>query len=210
MRVFRITCNNQYTEAEFDYFVLQNPEFVMVMEYKIYAPPQGAHWHGFTHEEISSQAVATRIKNFLHCVGNADYSISAKELNAAEPEGYQRYISKGAGKSTPPSQFRNVSQEQVEVWHAQYWHENEQVKKQVKAGREGQKDKLFEYCQNQLGSKTDPDDLIHTILAFFVKEDKIVSNSQVENYYYYISCKMDRSMLTRRATSIANQIRQKG
>lgn len=210
MRVFRITNLGQYTTIEFERFVEQNPEFKMVMEYKTYDPPQGEHWHGYTEEDISSQAVATRIKNALHCVGNQHYSISSKELDKQDPDGYRRYISKGAETRYPPSQFRNLSETDVLIWHRQYWDANQVIKEQRKSGKESQKDQLFEYCKGQLGERSDTDDLVQTILMFFRKEDKIVSNAQVENYYYYISCKLDDRQIVKRANSISNQIRQRG
>jgi len=208
MIIFRITDNSQYTEEELQEFSNKNPELKMIKEYKTYNPPQGAHFHGWTDEEVSPQAIAVRLKQQLNCIGNKDYSVGQKELKENDgPEGYKHYCCKSCEAGNIPGIYYNLTEEEVMEYHKQYWIKNKQLNDAKKTKKDkSQKDELFTYCTQLNPKDFSEEELIPLILNYFRENDKMVSNSQVENYYYYISSKMNPLAATWRARIIIQKM----
>jgi len=207
MQIFRITNNQQYTDEELIQFSLNNKELKMVIEYKTYGPPQGEHIHGWCDTELSAQAIGVRIKQQLKCKGNTDYSVGQKEVKENNgPEGYKHYCCKSCDDTTLPSIYYNLTEDQVREYHNAYWIRNKEIteKKKYKPDK-GQKDELYTYC-TRTNTSADEEDLIPLILNFFREKDKIVSNNQVENYYYYISTRMKPERVMWRSNCIVSKM----
>jgi len=207
MQIFRITNNQQYSEEELIEFSIKNKEFKMIIEYKTYGPPQGEHIHGWCESNISAQAIGIRIKQQLNCKGNADYSVGQKEVKENDgPDGYKHYCCKSCDEDNIPSIYYNLTEDEVKDYHKQYWIKNKQIKELRKQKPDkSQKDELFAYC-TATNNSTLEEDLIPTILNYFREKDKIISNSQVENYYYYISTRMNPKMMMERARCIVSKM----
>jgi len=197
---FRITDNNQYSQQELEKFFENHTSLRAVFEISREGVP---HYHGFSQGVVSKSSVVNWIKTELHCVGNKDYSMSSKDLPKQDrtEEGYYRYICKGKDKETKPKKYINLDDKWVEEHWLQYWILNDEYTELKKSSGKSQMKNVLEYVKQNLPYEH-TSQIIERILQYFDETDKMVSNSQVENYYHYVRTKIHANYMSHRANTI--------
>jgi len=196
---FRITQNDQYTQAELDKFFANHTTLSAVFEISDEGVP---HYHGFSQGIVSKSSIVNWIKTELHCVGNKDYSMSSKDLPKQDrtEQGYYRYICKGY-KEKKPTKYINLEDKWVEEYWIKYWVCNDEYIELKKNAGKSQMKNVLDFVKQDLPYEHSQD-IILRILKYFDETDKMVSNSQVENYYHYVRTRIHEGYMNHRAQSI--------
>lgn len=198
---FRITQNDQYSLEEFNQFFINHTTLHAIFEISSEGVP---HWHGYSHGIVSKSSVVNWIKTELHCVGNKDYSMSSKDLPKQDrtENGYYRYMCKGT-VSKKPQKYINLDPKWIEENWLQYWIVNEEIIRLKKQGKQSQMKSVVEFVKLNQPYENDTA-IVRRILQYFYEADKMVSNSQVENYFLYVRSVLHEGYMDTRASALTS------
>lgn len=202
---FRLTVNNQYSQAQFDNFISKHSAVVMAFEISKDDVP---HYHGYFLGGYSKSSVINWLKTELNCKSNRDYSMTTKSLKENPGiEGYQRYICKGT-KDHAPNKFYGMSEQEVLERHTAYWNNREEYIKNKKLENRSIKSKVLAYYTEKadLDDKARGYNAVRIILEFYKESDTPVSSNVVENMYHYVRTMTEDNYIDKRADNIYERI----
>lgn len=144
------------------------------------------HWQGLLYQEPTKERLKklrNDITRKLKITGNRAYSIA----EAPEPEGYIRYLCKGADCDKLPEVLCNDRAVDIEAGHADYWAENARL---IEENPKGYKRKsIFTVLQEECDAKMLAVDIYEKAVHLHHEAGKIARRATIKDMVFTIRTK---------------------